>query len=535
MRPSADSADGTGTRFPRARGDAPVPCEDGTRRSVVPPRTRGCAHQGRGQDRAEDGSPAHAGMRPGPSPRRGQRSRFPRARGDAPGAATRARPGNRVPPRTRGCAFATRGMAEAWGGSPAHAGMRPTSAKRISRSSWFPRARGDAPTAPAPEATAVAVPPRTRGCARGEVSHGGGHVGSPAHAGMRPAAGRSRATSARFPRARGDAPLEKKPVASAAVVPPRTRGCAPPRAVPRARDGASPAHAGMRPAGWRRSSRASRFPRARGDAPVKGADKIGPKRVPPRTRGCAFDTPVSASSKAGSPAHAGMRPARGRRRRGWPGFPRARGDAPVRPHDEEPLGRVPPRTRGCAVGHGHAGNRPRGSPAHAGMRPTPSAGRSSGSRFPRARGDAPATGAAVGSVLPVPPRTRGCAHGALRRRPLAPGSPAHAGMRPSRRSPPFWCSRFPRARGDAPSPWSITCPVCTVPPRTRGCALARQDRAGPVHGSPAHAGMRPPEAKRRRTASGFPRARGDAPPRLLGLGFGEGVPPRTRGCAPDLR
>ena len=92
--------------------------------------------------------------------------------------------------------------------------------------------------------------------------------------------------------------------------------------------------------------------------------------------------------------------------------------------------------------------------------------------FPRARGDAPAYCVAMGDTWMVPPRTRGCA--------------------------------LPGLRGSAHR---------QVPPRTRGCARCETSQRRVNRGSPAHAGMRPQLTIGGKAPIGFPRARGDAPPK----------------------
>ena len=116
---------------------------------------------------------------------------------------------------------------------------------------------------------------------------------------------------------------------------------------------------------------------------------------------------------AGSPAHAGMAPARHVPFRRDGGFPRPRGDGPeAMCHFRRSTDAVPPPTRGWPPlfrtdrcprprpgSPAHAGMAPSisvstaarsGSPAHAGMAPPRTATRHSSARFPRPRGDGPA-------------------------------------------------------------------------------------------------------------------------------------------------
>jgi len=292
----------------------------------------------------------------------------------------------------------------------------------------------------------------------------------------------------------------------------------------------SPAHAGMHPGSRCACPRRPGFPRARGDAPAGGRERRREQPVPPRTRGCTLDTLLEHAPEPGSPAHAGMHPSGGLGARCPTRFPRARGDAPCAAADSGSLLAVPPRTRGCTRHRVFRRARPLGSPAHAGMHPIRSWRTHVRDRFPRARGDAPCSRCSGTHATRVPPRTRGCTRGQRRVDERGGGSPAHAGMHP-RRHGSFQTRRwFPRARGDAPGRVRWTSARRRVPPRTRGCTL-RCHLGVVVHvGSPAHAGMHPEVPLFQRVRRGFPRARGDAP-MTGGSNCADGaVPPRTRGC-----
>ncbi len=275
-----------------------------------------------------------------------------------------------------------------------------------------------------------------------------------------------------FPRARGDAPIAADAGVRPSMVPPRTRGCTleVPLHVPEL--AGSPAHAGMHPSGPGRRSTARRFPRARGDAPVSLYPLYDWNLVPPRTRGCTVRGRTRAAVPRGSPAHAGMHPRRSAPRASGRGFPRARGDAPRSATGARARTRVPPRTRGCTPRHSDRREPRDGSPAHAGMHLSDSLGKRPKGWFPRARGDAPPSVFIADNVSQVPPRTRGCTPGGGRLAAAARGSPAHAGMHPTPRGPHRHHYGFPRARGDAPCSRSGRSRRNTVPPRTRGCTLS---------------------------------------------------------------
>jgi len=194
-------------RFPRPRGDGPrIPCAVSSPDRVPPP-TRGWSDQ-----RAElaghgDGSPAHAGMVRGMQGRPLGSLRFPRPRGDGPGGCVVVQTPYRVPPPTRGwspCQFLYMLRDR---GSPAHAGMVPTTQPLFPIFARFPRPRGDGPASITTSFAAAAVPPPTRGWSHDQADPRYPRNGSPAHAGMVPSTAASPPVTTRFPRPRGDGPL----------------------------------------------------------------------------------------------------------------------------------------------------------------------------------------------------------------------------------------------------------------------------------------------------------------------------------------
>ena len=187
---------------------------------------------------------------------------------------------------------------------------------------------------------------------------------------------------------------------------------------------------------------------------------------------------------------------------------------------------------------------------------------------PRWRGSTRAA-PALRYVRTAPPRWRGSTPDAQHARPPQQGSPALAGVHPSRTSRSRWSTGLPRA-GGGPTP----CKPCVAqgvraPPRWRGstrtgAGAERRDRGSPalagvhprlrrraaprrgspalagVHprnlrrarrgpGSPALAGVHPEVAREEGPSPGLPRAGGGPP---IKLAFGGNVvraPPRWRG------
>jgi len=210
-------------------------------------------------------------MVPWPSSKRPQSRRFPRPRGDGPGQLGNDNDFYMVPPPTRGWSRLCWGGSAALLGSPAHAGMVPfLTACQVSEVR-FPRPRGDGPSSSQRSSVVSLVPPPTRGWSLNGAQSGRALEGSPAHAGMVPRCFMCRLREMWFPRPRGDGPEDEAKWLEATMVPPPTRGWSPrPRARP-ARAAGSPAHAGMVPphAASYRSER--RFPRPRGDGPLRNA------------------------------------------------------------------------------------------------------------------------------------------------------------------------------------------------------------------------------------------------------------------------
>ena len=238
-------------------------------------------------------------------------------------------------------------------------------------------------------------------------------------------------------------------------------------------------------------------------------------------------------SGGGSPAHAGMDPPSQAARAWTRRLPRTRGDGPTTNTSTSTFLPAPPHTRGWTRDLVAPSIWAAGSPAHAGMDP-----RSMRSRFlrvglPRTRGDGPA-GRVIGSHGgSAPPHTRGWTHGHSLRFISSMGSPAHAGM-----DPPQWgqgarLDGLPRTRGDGPHRGSLPRPGRLAPPHTRGWTSTPRSVARAVGGSPAHAGMDPLRAPRSRRRRRLPRTRGDGPPAVWSRILTLPAPPHTRGWTPS--
>ena len=212
------------------------------------------------------------------------------------------------------------------------------------------------------------------------------------------------------------------------------------------------------------------FPRPRGDGPDGDTFSDRPQRVPPPARGWTPGRVLGCDRAEGSPARAGMDPARRSACAGEPRFPRPRGDGPLAAAVWIWITLVPPPARGWTLRSLWGMGRDRGSPARAGMDPRAAWLSRSATRFPRPRGDGPA--------------------------------------RSSDRSAP---SRFPRPRGDGPSAAISFLEKPLVPPPARGWTARGPPPGARRRGSPARAGMDRALRCGSSASMGFPRPRGDGP------------------------
>ncbi len=255
------------------------------------------------------------------------------------------------------------------------------------------------------------------------------------------------------------------------AAPPLTRGWSLKHALEGTALAGSPAHAGMVPLDTLEDHAEAGLPRSRGDGPPEIKAKIAAHTAPPLTRGWSPDDRSSNARSDGSPAHAGMVPT-----------PAARA---ARIHA------APPLTRGWSRPDVNARDRCHGSPAHAGMVPGLFYWAMTSSRLPRSRGDGPRGVAVLRGALKAPPLTRGWSPCCAARVSFSAGSPAHAGMVPSGRSLRSTAKRLPRSRGDGPASSQTFPSAAMAPPLTRGWSHRAPGRGGLRDGSPAHAGMVP--------------------------------------------
>ncbi len=308
MDPGSRAGRGSRRGLPRSRGDGPGSSVAPLIIVAAPPLTRGWTHVGLAVVADLVGSPAHAGMDPRDRQRPNQAEWLPRSRGDGPRQGRARLRASRAPPLTRGWTVRGGMLALQAAGSPAHAGMDLPPTWRHGKRVGLPRSRGDGPHDRSSSACRAKAPPLTRGWTRLARVQSADVWGSPAHAGMDPDAAVVISAWFGLPRSRGDGPICLIPRRKRRRAPPLTRGWTPPiRAIRRTVRG-SPAHAGMDPARSRTSSGSTRLPRSRGDGPAPTGPLPCRGWAPPLTRGWTPTRRAKRLSKSGSPAHAGMDP-----------------------------------------------------------------------------------------------------------------------------------------------------------------------------------------------------------------------------------
>ena len=335
----------------------------------------------------------------------------------------------------------------------------------------FPRTRGDGPPAACFTHDMPLVPPHPRGWSLSDRRAARPVLGSPAPAGMVPDELGLQADACRFPRTRGDGPDNKLPAFATGGVPPHPRGWSPQRLKQPSIASGSPAPAGMVPAAQGFGWPCGGFPRTRGDGPATSSALTQARSVPPHPRGWSPIRTIGPAVRAGSPAPAGMVPHASPPKRHRCRFPRTRGDGPCICRSAAMSLVVPPHPRGWSQTEQEIAGAGFGSPAPAGMVPIRKLETLYAHGFPRTRGDGPIISCFSLMGNAVPPHPRGWSHPERDRADVDRGSPAPAGMVPGCTRPWATCGGFPRTRGDGPEVNGQTLKPTKVPPHPRGWSL----------------------------------------------------------------
>ena len=217
------------------------------------------------------------------------------------------------------------------------------------------------------------------------------------------------------------------------------------------------------------------------------------------------------------------------------GFPRTRGDGPRTTSPSSRMEWVSPHTRGWTRVGVVGSDSEKGFPAHAGMDPPTAGVVDRQGRFPRTRGDGPSPAACSKPRTKVSPHTRGWTSPSGVKSQAPSGFPAHAGMDPRWTTRRISSPRFPRTRGDGPSSHVLGKMREWVSPHTRGWTVFGHEEPQPRRGFPAHAGMDPLPVPEVVPPVGFPRTRGDGPESRPSQRMAGAVSPHTRGWTPEGR
>src|SRR5262249_34548132 len=155
-----------------------------------PPRMRGSTRCPQRQGGVVSGSPAYAGVHPPRPPCSALRRGLPRVCGGPPDHTPFQARSASAPPRMRGSTLGEVGLVRDPVGSPAYAGVHPPNTPKSTISRWLPRVCGGPPQALSQQLDAAAAPPRMRGSTHVGGPRDPATMGSPAYAGVHPAADR---------------------------------------------------------------------------------------------------------------------------------------------------------------------------------------------------------------------------------------------------------------------------------------------------------------------------------------------------------
>ncbi len=233
--------------------------------------------------------------------------------------------------------------------------------------------------------------------------------------------------------------------------------------------------------------------------------------APPLPRGSTLDQGDSVEPASGSPAPAGIDPTRPPVQSDICRLPRSRGDRPDTPATTEKLPEAPPLPRGSTLGRVLDRQAAGGSPAPAGIDPLRGHPWRARSRLPRSRGDRPRASSARRRIREAPPLPRGSTRGGQAAAPRLRGSPAPAGIDPPDAGGTSTPMRLPRSRGDRPFIGSVNRDYDEAPPLPRGSTLGIAGHLSFGEGSPAPAGIDRCPARLSLKMFGLPRSRGDRP------------------------
>ena len=194
------------------------------------------------------------------------------------------------------------------------------------------------------------------------------------------------------------------------------------------------------------------------------------------------------------------------------GFPRIRGDVPLKQLQRQVESAFSPHTRGCSASQELREWLTTVFPAYAGMFRRPHFSLFTFISFPRIRGDVPNQSFVPTNHTWFSPHTRGCSVGDSVAVKSTIVFPAYAGMFLRQPQQPWQGGSFPRIRGDVPLASASCSAAFLFSPHTRGCSEKIAYQVDGFTVFPAYAGMFRKESVMTKRHIGFPRIRGDVPP-----------------------
>ena len=277
-----------------------------------------------------------------------------------------------------------------------------------------------------------------------------------------------------------------------------------------------------------------RFPRIRGDVPAATDEHSQVVTFSPHTRGCSSCRTRVSNGQSVFPAYAGMFLAP------WNAgitpcrFPRIRGDVPASLISSSLAFLFSPHTRGCSASSSGYWWHLEVFPAYAGMFLRLGSGTVCRTSFPRIRGDVPQAHSRCTQACAFSPHTRGCSWLDSFGEERGAVFPAYAGMFPHLVGQDGGNCGFPRIRGDVPPTSRPPWAICSFSPHTRGCSDLKKKTLYAAVVFPAYAGMFRSSLSDTELRKCFPRIRGDVPPTTLLYSPTTEFSPHTRGCSADL-
>ena len=497
-----------------------------------PPRVRGKVHAAGLRADRRGITPARAGKRLSTARKMRSARDHPRACGekDEPVGYKPSAAGS--PPRVRGKERRPDGGILQPGITPARAGKSSSRLSALGTRRDHPRACGEKCISPFAHAVTSGSPPRVRGKGPPSPVHARRFGITPARAGKRYYCNTWYKQEWDHPRACGEKLPSARAIADQGGSPPRVRGKEIRRRAPRKWSRITPARAGKSQSGQHKAGRSGDHPRACGEKRQRSISWTQRTGSPPRVRGKAELSYIRCQRRGITPARAGKSghfPAPRGRR--WD-HPRACGEKSEHPTMKPVELGSPPRVRGKVTSFGYSVDELRITPARAGKRSRWDDDLLDAWDHPRACGEKVTYSGQAHFPPGSPPRVRGKVHAAGLRADRRGITPARAGKRLSTARKMRSARDHPRACGEKDEPVGYKPSAAGSPPRVRG--KERRPDGGILQPgiTPARAGKSSSRLSALGTRRDHPRACGEKCISPFAHAVTSGSPPRVRGKGP---